>query len=152
CMSVLISAGALAKDPGVSDHNARVHLNRNGDSLLEAEKTAINVTGRVIDEDGMALPGVNVVIKGTTSGTTTDGDGRYSIEVPDANSVLVFSFVGFSNQEVTVGNRTVIDITMVLDVKSLQEVVVTALGIEKSTKSLGYATTKVDASELSVNR
>ncbi len=152
CMSVLISAGALAKDPGVSDHNARVHFNRNGDSLLEAEKLAINVTGRVIDEDGTALPGVNVVIKGTTSGTTTDGDGRYSIEVPDANSVLVFSFVGFSNQEVAVGNRTVIDITMALDVKSLQEVVVTALGIEKSTKSLGYATTKVDASELNVNR
>lgn len=152
CMSVLISAGALAKTPGIPDHDARVHSNRNGDSLLKAEQSAINVSGRVTDEEGMALPGVNVVIKGTTNGTTTDGDGRYSLEVPDASSVIVFSFVGFANQEIVVGNRTTIDVTMTLDVQSLQEVVVTALGIEKSARSLGYATSKVDASELTVNR
>jgi TonB-linked SusC/RagA family outer membrane protein len=112
----------------------------------------ITVTGRITDENGAAFPGVNVIVKGSTTGTATDSDGKYSLEVPDESSTLVFSFVGYVTQEVSVGGRTVIDITMKQDVTALSEVVVTALGIEKSTRSLGYAATKVNADQLTVNR
>lgn len=111
-----------------------------------------SVSGRVTDENGVAFPGVNVIVKGTNNGTSTDADGNYSIEVAGENDVLVFTFVGYAAQEVAISGRTVIDVTMSPDVAALDEIVVTALGIEKSTKSLGYATSKVDASELSVNR
>ena len=108
----------------------------------------IGVSGRVTDETGNAFPGVNVVVKGTAVGTSTDSDGRYSLDVPSENSVLVFSFVGYGTVEVTVGARTEIDVSLAPDVRSLQEVVVTALGIEKESKKLGYAATSVQTSEL----
>src|SRR5690606_20966319 len=98
----------------------------------------VGVSGRVTDETGSPFPGVNVVVKGTATGTSTDSEGRYSIEVPDDNSVLVFSFVGYAAQEISVSARTVIDISMTPDIQSLQEVVVTALGVEKESKKLGY--------------
>ena len=77
---------------------------------------------------------------------------NYSLEVPDENAVLVFSFIGYATQEVAVGSRTTVDVAMAPDIQSLDEVVVTALGIERSSKSLGYATSKVDSKELIVNR
>ena len=110
------------------------------------------VTGRVTDESGSPFPGVNIVVKGTSSGTVTSADGTYSIDVPSSSSTLVFSFVGYSMQELSVDGRTAIDVSLQPDVTSLSEIVVTALGIEKSSKSLGYATTKVDGKELAVNR
>lgn len=120
-------------------------------SLTETQ-AEVTITGRVTDENGQDFPGVNVILKGTTSGTNTDADGKYTISVPDANAILVFSFVGYSTQEVPVGNRTVVDVVMAPDIRSLDEVVVTALGIEKSQKSLGYATTKVNSEQLTINR
>lgn len=116
------------------------------------EEDLIGVTGKVTDETGAAFPGVNVLVKGTTIGTTTDGNGVYSLSVDDENGILVFSFVGYVKMEVAVAGRSVIDVSMTPDAKSLDEVVVTALGIEKSSKSLGYATSKVDAKELTENR
>jgi TonB-linked SusC/RagA family outer membrane protein len=118
----------------------------------EAVPAAIAVSGRVTDESGSPFPGVNVVVKGTVTGTTTDTDGKFTLDVPDESSVLVFSFVGYATQEITVGSRSTIDVALVQDIKSLDEVVVTALGIEKSSKSLGYATAKVNPAELTVNR
>jgi TonB-linked SusC/RagA family outer membrane protein len=114
--------------------------------------TAFKVSGHVIDENGTPFPGVNVVVKGTNNGITTDSEGQYSLEVPEENSILVFSFVGYAPEEIAIAGRTVIDVSMKPDVAALDEVVITALGIEKSTKSLGYATSKVKASELTVNR
>lgn len=140
-MTVLLHASVEARYSGLP-LNAEAYDN----------PAEVGVSGRVVDENGAGFPGVNIVVKGTAIGTTTDADGRYSINVPDANSVLVFSFVGYLTQEAAVGSRSVIDVTLELDVKSLSEVVVTALGIEKSTRSLGYATSKVDASELTINR
>jgi TonB-linked SusC/RagA family outer membrane protein len=102
-----------------------------------------SVSGKVSDSQGTAMPGVNVVVKGTSVGTTSDSDGRYSISTEDG-SVLVFSFIGFVSQEIEVGNRTSIDVTLVEDVQQLSEVVVTALGIERSTKALQYSVTEVD--------
>jgi len=116
------------------------------------EPATITVTGHVTDESGADFPGINVIVKGTTIGSSTNSDGRYSIDVIDENSVLVFSFIGYGTQEIVVGSRTTIDVAMQPNVKSLDEVVVTALGIERSSKSLGYSTTKVTADQLAINR
>ncbi len=102
------------------------------------------VSGKVTDDTGEGLPGVNVVIKGTTSGTTTDLDGNFSLSV-DQGATLVFSSIGFAQQEISVGSRTVIDVTMGADVTELSEVVVTALGVERSEKALGYAVQEVES-------
>jgi TonB-linked SusC/RagA family outer membrane protein len=89
------------------------------------------VTGRVTSaDDGSAIPGVNIVVKGTTSGATTDGSGRYAIAAPP-NATLVFSFIGLQAQEVAVGNRTNIDVRMVSDVTGLGEVVVVGYGTQQ---------------------
>jgi TonB-linked SusC/RagA family outer membrane protein len=115
-------------------------------------KAAFTVSGKVVDESGLAVPGVNILEKGTTNGTMTDGDGKYTINVTDGNAILVFSFVGFATKEVLVNNSATIDVTIETDIKSLDEVVVTALGIERSAQSLGYATSKISSDQISVNR
>jgi TonB-linked SusC/RagA family outer membrane protein len=98
------------------------------------------VSGRVTSsEDGSALPGVNVVLKGTTTGTVSDANGAYTLSVPSQGGVLVFTFIGFTSQEVEVGSRTAIDVLMVQDIKQLSEVVVTALGVDQAKKGLGYS-------------
>jgi len=108
------------------------------------------VTGKVTAaEDGSALPGVNVVVKGTTNGTVTDSDGKYSLNVPADGGVIVFSFIGLKTQEVTIGNQAVIDLQMENDVQQLNEVVITgSLGLQKQAKELGYAATTVATTEL----
>ncbi len=139
-----------------TENSSRVMLaesNSVSASILKTpEDMDISVSGKVSDENGAPFPGVNVLVKGTTIGTSTDVNGRYNLSVPDENPVLVFSFIGYLTQEVAVGSKTTIDIAMVADVKALEEVVVTALGIEKSSKSLGYATSKVSSDQLTVNR
>ena len=110
------------------------------------------VSGHVTDENGQGFPGVNIIVKGTSGGTTTDVSGRYALEVDGADAILVFSFVGYEVQEIAIGGRTVINVQMRPNVQALDEVVVTALGIERTQKSLGYATTKVNSDELTINR
>ncbi|MBT1702156.1 SusC/RagA family TonB-linked outer membrane protein [Chryseosolibacter indicus] len=110
------------------------------------------VSGRVTNSaDGQALPGVSVLVKGTANGTTTDTEGRYSIST-DPTATLVFSFIGFSTQEIAVGSRTTVDVTLEEDVTRLNEVVVTALGIERDTKSLGYSVSNVKGEEFTKAR
>ncbi len=107
------------------------------------------VTGKVTSmEDDSGLPGVNIVEKGTTNGTVSDIDGNYSLEVPGAESVLVFSSVGFLAEEVTVGTQTVINLSMSPDITQLGEVVVTALGIKKEVASLGYSVSSVQNEDI----
>ena len=107
------------------------------------------VTGKITSkEDGSAMPGVNVVIKGSQKGTGSNATGNYSIEVSGNNPVLIFSFVGFEAQEVQVGTRSMVDVSMVLSAETLNEVVVTALGIKREEKSLGYSVAKVEGKEL----
>jgi TonB-linked SusC/RagA family outer membrane protein len=105
------------------------------------------VTGVVSDDSGELLPGASVVIKGTTRGVITDIDGNYSISVPSTSSVLVFSFVGMETQEVVVGNQTTINVTMISTTIGLDDVVVTALGISREKKSLGYSVGEVDGED-----
>ena len=100
------------------------------------------------DEDGSGLPGVNVILQGTTVGTTTDVNGSFSLDVPGDGGTLVFSFIGLASQEVAIGARSVVDVVMSSDVEELQEVVVTALGITKEKAALGYAVTSVGSSQL----
>ncbi|CAN5525549.1 TonB-dependent receptor [soil metagenome] len=110
------------------------------------------ISGRVISEQGEPVPGVNVILKGTTIGTVTDIEGQYRIDVPDESGVLVFSYIGYAAQEVPISGRSTINVTLITDVTSLQEVVVTALGIKRESKTLGYATSTVDPEEMTVNR
>lgn len=108
------------------------------------------VSGKVTSqEDGSSLPGVNVVVKGTTNGTVTDADGNYSLSVSANDQTLVFSFIGLQTQEVAIGERTVVDAQLALDVKQLSEVVVTAQGIARERKALGYAVSTVDKDQIS---
>ena len=106
------------------------------------------VLGRVAAaESGDPLPGVNVLVKGATTGTTTDAEGRYRLTV-SAGTSLVFSYVGYVTQEVSLGARNQIDVVLVADLKTLGEVVVTALGIEREKRTLGYAVQEVQGKEL----
>jgi TonB-linked SusC/RagA family outer membrane protein len=107
------------------------------------------VSGKVTSiEDGTSLPGVNVVLKGTTTGTVTDVDGNYRLSVPSDGGTLVFSFIGLATEEVAVGARSVIDIQMSPDVQQLSEVVVTAVGIEQNKRALGYSVQNVAADDI----
>ena len=98
----------------------------------------VTITGRVTSsEDNEGLPGANVIVKGTTQGTVTDVNGNYSIEVPSAESVLVFSSVGYQKEEVAVGVKTVIDMVLSPDIKALQEIVVVGYGTQKKSDLTG---------------
>jgi len=110
--------------------------------------SGITVKGKVTDVEGVGLPGLTVAVKGTGQGTITNADGNYSISVEDENATLVFSFVGFATQEIAIDGRSVIDVTMVESTEALEEVVVTALGIRREEKSLGFSVGKVDGEEL----
>ncbi|GAB3707805.1 TonB-dependent receptor [Spirosoma flavus] len=91
----------------------------------------ITVTGKVTDDKGVTLPGVSVVIKGSTQGTNTDGNGAFRISVPNGNTVLVFSFVGYVKQEITVGNQTNLTVSLSPDDQTLNEVVVVGYGSQR---------------------
>lgn len=123
-----------------------------GSNIVKKEdnRQAKIVTGTVTSADmNEALPGVNVYINGTTQGTMTDADGKYTIEAPSAESVLVFSFVGYAKEEIVVGEQSVIDVVLTPDIASLQEIVVTALGIEKNLRTLSYQVQEVEAQSVS---
>ncbi len=117
--------------------------------MFGAQAQDRNVTGTVLSsEDNSEVPGVNVVVKGTTIGTITDMDGRYSISVPSDESILVFSYIGLKTEEIVVGSRSVIDLTMLPDLQELSEIVVTAMGLVKEKRSLNYATQNVEEDKI----
>ena len=106
------------------------------------------VSGRILSgDDNSALPGVNVAVKGTTRGTTTDANGEYRLTVPSGQAVLVFSAVGFITQEITVGNQSAINLTLNTDSRSLNEVVVVGYGTQKKSQTTG-AISSVSAKEI----
>lgn len=107
----------------------------------------IAVSGKVSDEKGDGLPGVSVVVRGTTQGTTTDGNGNFKINAPNASSTLVFSFVGYGRQEVAIGGKTVINVTLSPDDQSLNEVVVVGYGSQLKKEITGAVQT-VSAQEI----
>ncbi|MEP0212354.1 MAG: SusC/RagA family TonB-linked outer membrane protein, partial [Cellulophaga sp.] len=107
------------------------------------------ISGTVTDSEGIPLLGVTIVVKGTQNGTTTDFDGKYIINAKQAD-VLKFSYIGMLPKEVTVGTTTVVNVTLEEDASQLDEVVVTAFGVEKKEKSLGYSVTQVKSEDLNL--
>ncbi|GAB3780953.1 TonB-dependent receptor [Spirosoma horti] len=107
------------------DNSASASLTSlSSDVISPKAEAAITVTGRVLDETGSPLPGVTVVLKGTTTGTTTSAEGVYTLSVPDGNATLTFSFIGYTTQDVAVNNRSTIDVRLVPNATELNEVVV----------------------------
>lgn len=98
---------------------------------------AVQVSGRILDENGSPLPGANILEKGTTNGTTSDAEGAYTLSVMGENSVLIFSFIGYTSQEVVVGNKTEINVTLQPDLRTLNEVVVVGYGTIKKSDLTG---------------
>ncbi|AYB29699.1 SusC/RagA family TonB-linked outer membrane protein [Chryseolinea soli] len=118
-----------------------------------AAMAQVTVSGKVTSgEDASPIPGVNIVVKGSTLGTISDADGAYTINVPSADATLIFTFVGYLPQEASLAGRTTVDIVLATDSKQLSEVVVTALGIQKEKKSLGYAVQSVSGENLTTAR
>ena len=112
----------------------------------------ITIRGQVTDSNGETLPGVSVKLKGSTIGASTDLDGRYSINIPDKNSVLVFTYIGYVTQEVVLGDKTSLNIKLEAANTALTEVVVTALGISREKKALAYSVSEVKGDELTQAR
>jgi len=107
------------------------------------------ISGKVTSsEDGKGIPGVTIVVKGTAVGTVTDLDGNYSLEIEPSYKVLVFQFVGMKTVEITIGNQSTINVAMQQDVLQVDEVVVTAIGIPRAQKALGYTVQDVGADQL----
>ena len=104
------------------------------------------VSGTVTDQQNQPLPGVNVLVKGSTQGTTTDASGKYQVDVLSSDAILTFSFIGFTSQEKAVGNQTVVDVTLQEDIQNLQEVVVVGYGtVKKSDLTGSISSVKADA-------
>jgi TonB-linked SusC/RagA family outer membrane protein len=109
----------------------------------------VHVRGTITgSEDGLGIPGVSISVKGTTVGTMSDNDGKYAIDVPQSAKILVFSFVGMKAQEIDITGKSVVDVVMQPDMQMMDEVVVTALGISKEKKALGYAVQDVKNEEI----
>jgi len=118
-----------------------------GLNFLHAQ--TVQITGTVTSaEDGMPIPGASVQVKGTTIGTSSDADGKYSLGVPQTATTLVFSFVGIATTEVEIAGRTVIDVALESEFVTLEEIVVTALGISREKKALGYSIQEVQGDDI----
>ena len=105
------------------------------------------ITGKVTDKDGLGLPGVSVILKGTTQGTITDENGSYQLTLPDDGNVLIFSFVGYVSQEIVLNGKTSLDVVLQVDEKSLEEVVIVGYGAQKKVNLTG-SVSSVSATEI----
>ncbi|OKS87474.1 SusC/RagA family TonB-linked outer membrane protein [Mucilaginibacter polytrichastri] len=132
----------------VSDNIIVIDKKEKTDKSTQAQP----VKGQVTDSRGLPLPGVSVMIKGTTTGTVTDNSGNFSLTIADGNSTLIFTYVGFITQELAVNNQKVVNLKMAEATRGLNEVVVTALGINRQKKSLGYAVTELKGDEFTQAR
>ncbi|MBC7568770.1 MAG: TonB-dependent receptor [Spirosoma sp.] len=118
-----------------------------GRMVSEERPADISVRGSVRDDKGESLPGVSIVVKGTQRGTTSDADGNYKIDVSDASAVLIFSYVSYLAQEVTVGNRTTVDVVLKVDNRTLDEIVVVGYGTVKK-KDLTGSIASIDTDQI----
>ncbi len=113
--------------------------------LLAQDRT---VTGKVTDDSGVPIPGVNVSVKGTTRGTATNADGTYQLNILSTDQYLMFSFIGYKITEVAIGSQTIVDIKLSADNQVLNEIVVTSLGIQRQSKELGYSVATIKTEEI----
>lgn len=115
-----------------------------------ARLSSVKITGKVLDQTGETLIGASVKIKGTSEGVTTDENGAFTINVPD-DAVLIISYVGFKTQEIPVAGKTTLNITMQPNEKMMNEIVVTALGIKREQKALGYAVSTITSEQINAS-
>ncbi|MDR1937876.1 MAG: SusC/RagA family TonB-linked outer membrane protein [Tannerellaceae bacterium] len=118
---------------------------------LIMQQTGRTIKGKVVDANGVSIPGVNITVEGTATGVITDMDGNYSIVAPE-NATLSFSFIGYIRQEIPVNRRSEINVELIEDTLLLEEIVVTALGIKRQAKALGYSTTIVSGDNFTESR
>lgn len=146
-----ISKEASLRFRQVNNHITVKKLDRSkhapGSAQLVDVLVDIDISGKVIDENGQGLPGATVVVKGLSSGTTSDLDGNYKLTAPE-DGIIVISYVGYVTQEIATGGRSEINIEMTPDAQQLSEIVVTAFGIEREKKALGYSVQEVNGDEL----
>lgn len=136
-LSAALPAQVKARDNSRADFNNA--------TFQRADRT---INGRVVDEKNEALPGVNVVLKGTQRGTTTDANGQFHLNVPDTDQpLLVFSFLGYLNQEISLGNQAQLNVVMKADTRALSEVVVVGYGTQRK-KDLTGSVAQVDPTKL----
>ena len=136
----------------VLDNTQLTYRKVNNNLVVIINSATKTVTGQVTDSKGEALNGVSVFEQGSSTGTLTNQDGRYSISVAGENSLLVFQHTGFETMTETVGARSVINVVLQTQVKALDEIIVTALGIRKESRKLGYAASNVAIDEITKNR
>ncbi|PWD97556.1 SusC/RagA family TonB-linked outer membrane protein [Marinilabilia rubra] len=120
-----------------------------GSIMAQAQTVTGTVTG---NEDGIPIPGVSVFVKGTTVGTVTQPDGTFTLSVPEEGETIVFSFVGMQTQEISYESQSTINVALVSESIAMDEVVVTALGISREKKAVGYATTSVDGEDIAKSK
>lgn len=137
----------FSANPSFSGAPGEARLNDSDRTLVD-----IQISGKVTDVNGVSLPGVNILYKNSTIGTVTDLDGNYSITVPEGSGTLVFSFIGYVTQEIPIDSRTVINATMEESATALNEVIVTALGIEQRKEEITYSTQTVNTEQLTEAR
>lgn len=139
----------------LKDTELKFRVLENGLVVISPQDNEIKdivVKGVVTDSRGETLPGVSIKLKGTSVGATTDVNGKYSINVPDNVTVLVFTYIGFNTQEVAINGRNTLNVQLEVSNSSLNEVVVTALGMSKEKKSLGFSVTEVKGSDLAATQ
>ena len=130
--------------------NENIHVqkvSKKATSQLEVFIYDVNVQGTVTSDEGEALPGVSILVKGTTIGTVTDIDGNYSLSVPDDQNTLIFSFIGYKSQEVSINGRSAVDVQLESDIQSLDEVVVTGYGTQTK-QSITAAVSSITSEEI----
>lgn len=133
-----------------NDYKTKKELkNRLSDVSIDNVKVQNKISGKVTDEAGLPIPGVNVVVKGTSNNTQTDIDGNYTINAEKGDK-LVFTFIGMNEATAIVGSKSTVNVVMQSSAESLDQVVVTAFGIKRDVKSLGYAISKIEAKDLTI--
>lgn len=119
-------------------------------SIVQQESRT--VSGTITDEQGNSIPGANILVKGTSIGTISDMNGNFELQVPAGKNILQISFIGYKEKEITIGNNRKFNVQLSVESEQLNEVVVTALGIKREKKALGYAMQEVNTDNLTENK
>jgi TonB-linked SusC/RagA family outer membrane protein len=143
-LGFLILSGVLPLSSSQAYAGVEMKVTRH---INERNKSAFEVSGKITGDNGEELPGVSVLLKGTTTGATSDVNGVFKLTIPSGNETLVFSYVGYLSQEIQVGNRSVLDVKLLPDTKALEEIVVVGYGTMKKSDVTG-AITSVKAKDI----